>query len=194
MEITGEKAAPKASEPPRERRPPPPPPPPPPRRSSPPPLPPSITDLGSDPDRTNVNVDTNAPEPRAEIIVKSKHLPSESIEPGDSPTRPMSMNELAAAERDFARREKLAPGVVPAALSDDETTPTPKGSPKAEAFAAHDDPTRTPVERPSQPRPPPPRSAPPPLPMTLLEGVEDTTPSGPPPGVARNTEPPVPPV
>ena len=120
-------------------------------------------------------------------------------------------NALASADRssadearEFVReiyRSYIGSSMIPrfsgggfdeAALSD-EDTPTPKGSPRAEAFGARDDPTRTPVERPSQPtRPVPGRSAPPPLPMTLLEGVEDTTPSGPPPGVARTPEPPAP--
>src|SRR5205807_913217 len=74
IDVTGEKPAPPRIEKPPERRPPPPPPPPPPRRSSPPPLPPSITDLGSDPDRTSVEMGPGtagpASEPRAEIIVK----------------------------------------------------------------------------------------------------------------------------
>jgi len=106
------------------------------------------------------------------------------VSPGDSPTRPMSMNELAAAEREFAQRRKQVPSSI--MLEPDEDTPT--GPPAAEAFAAKDDPTRTPVERPVQtgrppsPRrvpPPPPRRAPPPLPVTLLEGVGKTPPPAP---------------
>ncbi len=153
-----------------------------PRRSAPPPpLPSSLTaDLAS----------VHGAEPPA--------LPDEIITPGDSPTRPMSMDELAAAEREFAQREKK---LGPASLGISEDTPTPEGRPAAEAFAAKDDPTRTPVERPSKPSrpppprsapPPPPRSVPPPLPFTLLEGVEDfREPPLPAPEIPR-TEPPTP--
>ncbi|MGZ6142010.1 MAG: protein kinase domain-containing protein [Myxococcales bacterium] len=170
-----------APTPPPERKPPPSRPP----RSAPPPLPASLTaDLDAE-ERTATDAPAPEPEPRAEIIVRSKLPPPSSpdlIEPGDSPTRPMSMNELAAAEREFAQREKMAAAAAAASpFPTGEHTPTPKGDPAPEAFAAKDDPTRTPVERPQQPPPArPPRSAPPPLPMTLLEGVEDTAPSGPP--------------
>ena len=175
------KPAPKADEPP------PPPPKSRPPRSAPPPLPASLTADIAD-ERTQANTPAPTAEPRAEIIVKSK-LPQSGppsspdlIEPGDSPTRPMSMNELAAAEREFAQRERQAAEAAKSPFSTGEHTPTPPGAPSAEAFAASNDPTVTPVERPTSPPLPEkrPRSAPPPLPMTLLEGVEDTSPSGPP--------------
>ena len=104
----------------------------------PPPLPPSLlpslppsrsTGAGGrvhgedDPDRTNTG-----PAPvreRAEIIVRSK-LPQpaspELVQPGDSPTRPMSMDELAAAERQYAQQQKTAPSVV----LEEEDTPVPR--------------------------------------------------------------------
>ena len=52
---------------------------------------------------------------RAEIIVRSKLLPASPglVPPGDSPTRPMSMTELAAAERaKYAPQQKMAPPLV----------------------------------------------------------------------------------
>src|SRR5207237_5058994 len=70
--------------------------------------------------------------------------------------------------------------------SDDE--PTPAGVPAREAFAAKPEDTKTPVERPERVEPRP-RSTPPPLPPTLLEGVEKAAkpspPAMPPPSPAR---------
>ncbi|MCA1826643.1 MAG: protein kinase [Myxococcales bacterium] len=116
------------------------------RSGPPPPLPASLT-ADIDPERTITGPGPGPAGPRAEIIVRSKMGPPSSpdlIQPGDSPTRPMSMNELAAAEREFAQREHLRP-------PDEETTPTPPGLPKAEAFAASPELTKTPVERPQRP-------------------------------------------
>ena len=162
--------------------------------AAPPPLPPSITanldDEGdvvgmTDPERTQVGVSPD--EPRAEIIVKSKlppmpdlgPLPSPSPERGDEPTRPMSMDELARAERDFVEREKRASEARK--LDSGENTPTPEGLPAPEVLAAAAAAAPpAPEKKPSKP--------PPPLPSTLLEGVSEKKPRPPPPAVrARNS-------
>ena len=107
-------------------------------RLEPPPLPPSLTSgiaagvTGrvhgeDDPDKT-----ITGPMPRgerAETIVKSKLRPPSSpdrVQPGDSPTRPMSMNELAAAERQYAQQQKTGPSVVLDSGSEDTPTPPPE--------------------------------------------------------------------
>ena len=160
----------------------------------PPPLPTSLTaDLDErspipgerDPDRTQVSAAPEGPpaEARAEIIVKSKLPPMPDLGPlpmprpdpeaGDMPTRPMSMDELAKAERDFIEREKRAreveaaerPASAPPKLKkmgSGENTPTPEGPPSSEALAAAAD---KPAAEKKASRPPPP------LPATLLEGV-----------------------
>jgi serine/threonine protein kinase len=187
------KPPPRVEEVPVHKRPaPPPPPPPPPRRSAPPPLPSSLTEglvakvVGEDdPDRT---IKGRAPgDPRAEIIVRSKleAPPAQAAhpEPGDGPTRPMSMDELAAAEREYAQREKRTPSVV---LGEQDTpTPTPDGPPAAEALAAGEEVTPTPVERPARPpRPAVPRATPPPLPVPLEEQKTQLRPAPLPPAKA----------
>jgi len=180
-----------------------------------------------DPERTQlVGTPHEAPtspkiEERAEIIVRSKLPPLPQlgplpaapstkppapeargfIEQSDGPTRPMSMDELAKAERDFIERERHAKG-----LGSGENTPTPEGPPAPEALAdareepalpatggargraVEEEPTRTPVDKPDRP-PPKPRSTPPPLPSTLLEGTQEPgakTPSQPEPPRRRN--------
>ena len=92
----------------------------------------------------------------------------ERTENTDGPTRPMSMVELAAAEREFIKRQEQA-----RKLGAPEDTPTPPGppAPLAELFARGDEPTSTPVQRPVRETPRP-RRDPPLLPETLLQGVE----------------------
>ncbi|HUJ27297.1 MAG TPA: serine/threonine-protein kinase, partial [Myxococcales bacterium] len=172
-------------------------------RASPPPLPQSLTeDLEekspipgqSDPDRTQVSAAPDGPpaEARAEIIVKSRLPPLPDLGPlpmpqpdsgaGDLPTRPMSMDELARAERDFIEREKKAreaqAGQPARKLGSGENTPTPEGAPSNEALAAS-----AALEKPAgKPEKKAPSRPPPPLPATLLEGVPAA--EKPPPGGA----------
>ncbi|HEX9576978.1 MAG TPA: serine/threonine-protein kinase [Myxococcales bacterium] len=120
--------------------------------SRPPPLPRSLTAglapgkiLGEDdPDRTQKGVMPN--EPRAEIIVRSKIDPPPLPElplSADAPTRPMSMDELARAEREYVKLQK------------EDTSP----SATSPSVVLGEYPT------------PPLRRRPPPLPQTLLEGL-----------------------
>ncbi len=119
--------------------------------------------------------------PRAEIIVRSR-LQSQDLlgparpasptlppappaeEAGDSPTRPMSMDQLATAERELVARHRSAPLSVPALSVHVEREDTTPGLP----LGPHGEPT--PVERPfsqrtgaafePRQRPPPPMQPP----------------------------------
>ena len=129
-------------------------------RLEPPPLP-----SADDPDRT-----LTGPAPRgerAEIIVKSKLRPPSAaglVEPGDSPTRPMSMNELAAAERQYAQQEKTEDTrpAVPTDEANPGRSPAPDLSPRRRGRRGS--------------RPAAPRSAPAQPPPELASELEPETP------------------
>jgi serine/threonine protein kinase len=84
-------------------------------------------------------------QPRAEIIVKSKMGPPSSpdlVQPGDSPTRPMSMNELAAAEREYAQRPSAPAKRAPPPRSG----PPPRRAPPPLPMTLLEMPEKVPIE------------------------------------------------